>query len=70
MKKQSLWGKWMKKLENDPEVKEAENLGKSQIKVEEPKTFSEALAANGNIMAFAEIASIFGVIKLGQSLSK
>ena len=43
----------------------------SQLKeVKKPKTFSEKIATNKEIMGLAEIASIFGVIKLGQSLSK
>jgi len=61
MKKQTLWQKWKNKLENDPEVMEAEGLGKTQI---------SGNLLEGDLKGFAEIAAIFGVIKLGQSLSK
>lgn len=61
MKNQSLWEKWKKKLENDPEVKEAENLRKSN---------KAQSILDGDLGQLALIASTFGVIKLGQSLSK
>lgn len=47
--------------------KEIKKLKKFQKK---PKTFSEKLAENEDIMAFATIASMAGTIKLLHSLSK